>query len=167
MRLPSTRRLAATIPVLLLAIHISLVVFNNLLDYGSNFRFVQAVLSMEDTFSASQSWRAVTSPWLHHFAYLMIIATEFSIAMLLWIGVLTMFRKRSNTAQDFGESSRWALRGLLLGMVLWFGYFIAAGGEWFLMWQSEKWNAQPTAFYLFLSYLGVLIILLLPEKENH
>lgn len=166
MSIHATPRTAAIILVSLLAVHISLVVFNNLLDYDSNFRFVQAVLSMEDVFSTSQTWRAFTSPWMHHLAYWLIIATEFSITLMLWIGAVAMFRKRNSTTRDFSDGSRWALRGLLLGMVLWFGFFIAAGGEWFLMWQSEKWNAQPTAFYLFLSYLAVLIVQLLPENEN-
>ena len=48
----------------------TLVVFNNLTDYDSNFQFVRHVLQMDSTFRQTEGmWRAINSPALHHVAY--------------------------------------------------------------------------------------------------
>ena len=47
-----------------------LVAWNNVVDYGSNFAFVQHVLSMDTTFEGNALMhRAITTPALHHAAY--------------------------------------------------------------------------------------------------
>ena len=44
-------------------------------NYGSNFDFVQHVLSMDTTFPGNQlKWRAISTPALHHAFYWTIIA---------------------------------------------------------------------------------------------
>ena len=37
--------------------------------------------------------------------------------------------------------------------------FLVVGGEWFLMWQSSKWNGQNAAARLFLVFGIVLLFL--------
>ena len=60
-----------------IALFASLVAFGNITDYGTNFVFVQHVLSMDTVFPFSTiKYRAITSPALHHAAYVLIIATE-------------------------------------------------------------------------------------------
>jgi predicted small integral membrane protein len=52
------------------ALFTTLVVFNNITDYGSNYAFVEHVLRMDTTFPNNKGmWRAITSPTLHHAAY--------------------------------------------------------------------------------------------------
>ncbi len=142
----------------------SLVVFNNVTDYGSNFEFVRHVLTMDTTFPDNNGmWRRVESPLLHHIAYLFIILTEIIIAVLGWIGVWWMWRARSD-AGAFREARVPAIWSLSLGIVLWFGGFIAVGGEWFLMWQSDTWNAQEAAARFTIIY-GLILIYLVQEDN--
>ncbi len=48
------------------AVLYSLVVFNNITDYGSNYQFVRHVLMMDSTFPGNQGmWRAIHSPLIH------------------------------------------------------------------------------------------------------
>ena len=55
----------------------TVVAFGNITDYGTNFAFVQHVLSMDTVFARSTiTYRAITSPALHHAAYALIIAAE-------------------------------------------------------------------------------------------
>ena len=71
-----------------LAAFFSLIAFGNITDYGTNFAFVQHVMSMDTTFrSPGVMWRAVTAPWAHHAAYAAIIAWQVGTAALLWFGV--------------------------------------------------------------------------------
>ena len=50
--------------------------------------------------------------------------------------------------------------------VLLFGVgFLAIGGEWFQMWQSEKWNGLQPALQNFLIATVALVVAHLPEKQ--
>lgn len=142
-----------------IALFSTLVVFNNLTDYGSNFEFVSHVMSMDTTFpDNSGMWRAITSPILHHAAYILIIITELVIALLCWLGTIRLYQARNN-ASEFNQAKKVAIAGLTLGILLWFTGFIALGGEWFLMWQSEIWNGQQSAFRL-AALLGIVLVYL-------
>ena len=44
-------------------------------------------------------------------------------------------------------------------MLLWFLAFITVGGEWFLMWQSSKWNGLGPALRMF-TVMGVVLLYL-------
>lgn len=157
-------RLTKILLVACAALFASLVVFNNVTDYGSNFEFVRHVLSMDTTFPDNNGmWRRIESPLLHHSAYVSIILTEFAIALLGWIAVRRMWRTRSD-AIAFKEARIPAIWSLSIGILLWFGGFIAVGGEWFLMWQSKTWNAQETSAMFTIIY-GVILIYLVQEDR--
>ncbi|AZZ90753.1 DUF2165 family protein [Hahella sp. KA22] len=147
------------------ALFATLVAFNNLTDYGSNFAFVSHVLSMDTTFPDNQGmWRALTSPMIHHGAYALIIATESLVAILCWMGGYRLLRSAKDT-ERFNQAKGLAIVGLTLGVILWFTGFIAVGGEWFLMWQSKIWNGQQGAFR-FTVILGVTMIYLNMPDTN-
>jgi predicted small integral membrane protein len=138
--------------------YISIVCFNNVFDYNSNFPFVRMVASMDDTFSKERNgWRAINNPILHHVLFIFIILWEITVATLLWAGVYRMLSTLKAPAATFKKEKKYAATGLALGVLLWFAVFIAIGGEWFLMWQSKSWNAQTTAFFLTCSFLLFLI----------
>src|SRR5215467_12369653 len=87
------------------AIFYSLVVFNNITDYGSNYEFVRHVLMMDSTFPGNHGmWRALNSPVIHTAIYLSIIFWE-SITMILccW-GALALARAFSASAAAFQQA---------------------------------------------------------------
>ncbi|NJN81404.1 MAG: DUF2165 domain-containing protein [Caldilineaceae bacterium] len=148
------------------AFYASLVVFNNLTDYDSNYWFVAHVLQMDTTFPDNRAlWRAIDSPTLHRVAYWLIIATEAVIAILCWLGGVRLFRALKD-AMRFNQAKDIAIAGLTLGILLWFTGFITVGGEWFLMWQSETWNGQDAAFRLVTIFGIVLLYLVQPDAET-
>jgi predicted small integral membrane protein len=143
----------------------SLVVFNNLADYGSNFTFVVHVLKMDTTFPGNRAmWRAIDSPSLHHAIYWLIIFVETVIAVFCWIGGFRLFSS-INDSTRFNKTKGLAIIALTLGIILWFTGFITLGGEWFLMWQSERWNGQEAAFRLVVIIAIVLLYLIQPDGE--
>ena len=157
-------RLCKTALVAAVAFFFTLVAYGNLADYGSNWQLVQHVLSMDTTFPDSTlRWRAITDPSLQRLAYLLIIATEIVVALILWFGTLRLLANLSRP--DFSAATTTAVGGLTLGFLLYSVGFVSVGGEWFAMLQSEIWNGQQKAFE-FLTMIGVvLVILLLPEPE--
>jgi predicted small integral membrane protein len=159
-------RAAKTIMVAAIALFATLVAFGNLTDYGTNFAFVQHVLSMDTIFAGSAiGYRAITSPALHHAAYALIIAIEIVIAVLCWIGAYALARRVRADAAVFSRAKTFAVVGLTLGFLLWQAGFMTIGGEWFGMWQSTQWNGVPSAFRFVMVILGVLIFVAMPDGE--
>lgn len=149
------------------ALFASLVVFNNLTDYASNYMFVSHVLKMDTTFPENRSmWRAINAPFLHHAFYWIIILVEAAIAVLCWLGGFCLFRSIDD-ADRFNKAKSIAIAGLTLGLLLWFTGFITVGGEWFLMWQSEHWNGQEAAFRLTVIFGIVLVYLVQSDGQSN
>lgn len=139
------------------ALFASLVVFNNLTDYGSNYMFVSHVLRMDTTFPGNRAmWRAIGSPFLHHLFYGLIIFAEAAVAVLCWVGGFRLLGSIDDAGR-FNRAKGVAIAGLTLGIILWFTGFITVGGEWFLMWQSKLWNGQEAAFRIVV-ILGIVLL---------
>ena len=108
-----------------------LVAYNNIVDYGSNFMFVQHVLSMDTTFpdNAVRSSRAITDPQVHQIAYWLIIAAELGVGLLCLAGAGRLLVVLKASAVHFNRAKTTATLGLSAGMLFWFFGFIVVGGE--------------------------------------
>ena len=150
-----------------MALYFTLVVFNNVTDFDSNYQFVQHVLSMDSTFVGNHGmWRAIHAPAVHVGFYVGIIAWEALNAALGWWGVAAILRTRRGNEMEFGRAKRVSVAALTSGMLLWFTAFTTVGGEWFLMWQSRVWNGQDAAFRMFVCEGVVLVMMMLPETRE-
>lgn len=151
-------RLSKTAMVLAMALFSTLVAFGNLTDYATNFAFVQHVFLMDTTFPGNSiMYRAITQEWVHHAAYLGIIALEAATAVVCWAGGWQLWKARRASSAAFRAAKTWAIAGLTLGFLTWQVVFMSIGGEWFGMWMSPKWNGVPSAFRFFVTMLLVLI----------
>ncbi|HKF49333.1 MAG TPA: DUF2165 domain-containing protein [Terracidiphilus sp.] len=159
-------RIAKLALVAAVASYYTLVVFNNITDFGSNYEFVRHVLMMDSTFPGNHGlWRAINSPSIHLVFYLGIIAWEAITGVLLWWGSIALLRALCRDAHTFQCAKRISVAGLTLSMLMWLVAFLTIGGEWFLMWQSRLWNGQDAAFRMFAVVGIVLIVLLHPETD--
>jgi len=157
-------RAAKIAMVAAIALFASLVAFGNLTDYGTNFAFVQHVLSMDTIFPSSTiRYRAITDPRLHHAAYALIIAAEIVVAGLCWAGAFILAHHIRADAATFNRAKTVAIIGLVLGFLLWQVGFMSIGGEWFGMWMSAQWNGVASAFRFVATIALVLIFLALPD----
>ena len=157
-------RYVQIVTVALVAVWIGLIALGNITDYSANFEFVRHVLSMDTIFPDSRlTWRALTHPVMHHVAYGSIIAAEVVIATLCGWGAVVLFRCRADDA-GFARGKSIAVAGYVLALVLWLGGFVIVGGEWFLMWQSEKWNGLEPAVRM--TGIITLFTILLFMKED-
>ena len=158
-----------TVKVLLVfgvAIFYSLVVFNNITDYDSNYGFVRHVMMMDSTFPGNRGmWRAINTPALHTVFYLSIISWEALTMILCWWGASRMALALKGTAAAFQHSKRVAIAALTLGLLQWLVAFLAVGAEWFLMWQSKTWNGQEAGQRMF-TVLGIVLLLVLQADAD-
>jgi predicted small integral membrane protein len=159
-------RLAKIAIVAAIAAFATLVAFDNITDYGTNFAFVQHVLSLDSVFPDSTiTYRAITSPALHHAAYAVIIAAEALAAALCWAGAIALLRRLRAPAAAFNGAKAWSIAGLTLGFLTWQFGFMTIGGEWFGMWMSKQWNGVPSAFRFAMVIIAVLIFIGMRDEE--
>ena len=79
--------------------------------------------------------------------------------------MVELLRSQKFNARDFHQAKRFVFAGAACGFLVWFIGFLAVGGEWFAMWQSQVWNGQQPAFRIFASILFVLIFVAQPDAE--
>lgn len=158
-------RIIKTVLVSAVSLFALLVAFNNITDYGSNFAFVQHVLTMDTTFEGNQlMYRSIDAPAVHHIAYAVIIFCEALAGILCAYGAWQLWKARKAEQSEFNKSKALANYGLTLGIVLWFTGFMTVGAEWFLMWQSSTWNGQAAAFKFIV--ILFLVLFFLNQKEH-
>ncbi|MGA2251981.1 DUF2165 family protein [Terracidiphilus sp.] len=147
-----------------IALFYTLVVFNNLTDFDSNYEFVHHVLAMDTTFAGNHGmWRALTLPAEQLVFYWSIIVWEILTMALLWVGSWKLFRALRKTAVEFRDAKQVAIGALTLSMLMWLVAFLSVGSEWFLMWQSKIWNGQEAAFRMFV-VVGIVMVLLVQDE---
>ncbi len=150
-----------------IALFYTLVVFNNLTDFGSNYEFIRHVLSMDSTIPGNHGmWRALTSPTVHLVFYWLIIGWEVVTTILALWGLVHLVRTLRMPASDFIAAKRLAVVALTLSLLMWLVAFLDVGGEWFLMWQSHIWNGQAEAFRMFVIVGLVLLLILQPDTDT-
>ena len=159
-------RLAKLAMTASLALFALVVAFGNLTDYGSNFAFVQHVLSMDTTFPGNAlMYRSITSPILWHAGYWSIIAGEALTGLLFAAGAVSLWRHRNAPGVVYDGAKRLVYLGATVGFLVWFVGFTVVGGEWFAMWQSQTWNGQEPAFRIYITILAVLIFVSRPDGD--
>jgi predicted small integral membrane protein len=162
-----TTRFAKLLLLAGIALFYTLVVFNNLTDFDSNYQFVRHVLMMDTTFPGNHGMgRALSSPAIHLLFYVMIIAWEIVTTILMWWGTVSLYRALKLPAGAFNESKRMPVIALTASLLMWLVAFHAIGGEWFLMWQSKAWNGQEDSFRNFVIVGVVMLILLHPDTDT-
>ncbi|MFJ3040953.1 DUF2165 domain-containing protein [Streptomyces tendae] len=156
----STLLLASTVLTAVLALYIALVALGNITDFDNNQQYVRHVLAMDTTFKDDDlMWRAITSKGLQDAAYVAIIVWEAAAALvLIWATWLWIRRQHA-------PARRFTTYGTLMLMLLFGAGFLAIGGEWFAMWQSEDWNGLDAATRVLLFSGVVLIVAHLPSGE--
>jgi predicted small integral membrane protein len=160
-------RAAKLAMVFAVALYYTLLVFNNITDYDSNYQFVRHVLMMDSTFPGNHGmWRALDQPAAHTIFYLSIIAWEFVTMILCCWGGWRLAQALPRSAAAFHGAKRISIFGLTLALLMWLVAFLTVGGEWFLMWQSKAWNGQEVAVRMFTVMGIVLLLVAQPDTDE-
>ncbi|PWJ76942.1 putative small integral membrane protein [Pseudaminobacter salicylatoxidans] len=161
-----TFRYSKIVMCLCLAAFAFLVAFGNITDYGSNYAFVQHVLSMDTTFPGNAlMYRSITNPALWTAGYWLIIAGEALTCILFLIAAWRLWQARMASGAVFNQAKRFVVVAATVGFLVWYFGFMVIGGEWFAMWQSQTWNGQEAAFKFYMTILAVLIFVNQPDGD--
>jgi predicted small integral membrane protein len=159
-------RYAKIVMIFGLALFGLIVAADNIIDYNTNFAFVQHVLSMDTTFpNNGLIWRAVVALPLYHFAYCLIIAAEASTGLCFLICAWKLAANLRAPACEFHRAKLFGVIAATIGFANWFIGFMVVGGEWFAMWEYKVWNGQQAAFHFYATIMMVLIFLMQHDEE--
>lgn len=159
-------RASKALLVALVGVFSLLVGVDNIIDYGTNYAFVEHVMEMDTVFpDTTLTWRAITNDVLNHAAYALIISVEILTGLLCVSGALRLWNMRAQSAARFNAAKGLATAGLVCGFALWFFGFLTVGGEWFQMWQSKTWNGEDAAFR-FVACIGIVLVFLNQADEE-
>ncbi len=158
-------RMGKVLMLLSISIFFALTCVSNLVDYQTNFIFVEHVLSMDTTFqSPNLMWRSIHNPTIHHLAYWFVIIWHAAVAILCFLGALKLIKHRSSPSLIFNAAKGPGVIALTCGFLLYSFAFVTIGGEWFAMWQSTTWNALKASHTL-MSMIGIALIFLVVKDE--
>ncbi|WLG91379.1 DUF2165 family protein [Pseudomonas cucumis] len=135
-----------------------IVMYSNFTDYPSNYEYMSHILSMDTTRdNPNLSYRAITSPMLHHRIYWLIITLEVIYTGLCLLGTYYLFRNINASADAFHEAKKFSIIGLLVAIFVYYICIQVIGVEWFNMDESQTWNAKDWARHIVDFILPLLI----------
>jgi len=99
-------------------------------------------------------------------ALIIIISGEALVGLLCLKGAFDLFGAARANADVFDKKKTFALLGTGMGMVVWFGGFIAVGAGLFQMWQTELGAGSFNGAFIYAATNGlVYLIVSQPERD--
>ena len=137
-----------------------IVCVNNITAPGANMRFVEHIMTMDTTnMDRGTQWREIRSPVLHRVAFVAILLCELAVTVLGLAGSYFLAANLT-TAGDAWESAKlFGYLTFLMALVVWFLIIQVVGAEWYVSWQSEKWNAIRDSTRINLITIAGIILL--------
>ncbi|MFF0490484.1 DUF2165 domain-containing protein [Nocardia sp. NPDC004068] len=160
-----SRRMAVTVLAAITGLYYLIVAITNCTDTDTNRRGVDAVLSMRRTIHhGSTDWHAITNSTVILIVYILIVAWEFLIALVLLSATVAWIRTLlGRPAQAL--AMKLATLGWTMVVLLFLGGFLTIAGEWFRMWANKEVNASSAALQNFLVAAVGLILVHLPDRD--
>lgn len=151
------------IPLLLLlgtAVMGFVVCLNNITAPGANLRFVEHIMTMDTTnMDRGTQWREVRSPALHRVAFVTILVCEVAVTVLGLVGSYFLAVNLTAAGDAWESAKLFGYLAFLVALVVWFLIIQVVGAEWYVSWQSEKWNAIRDSIRINLITIAGIILL--------
>lgn len=122
-------------------------------------RLLSAVLTMADqSLYPSHFGPAITSPALINAALWTIISGELLVGILGLKGAFDMLMASGAIAEKFDASKKFAVLACGVAMIVWFSLFMAFGGAYFQMWQTQLGGGALEGAFMYAVSSGVILV---------
>jgi len=139
---------------------------NNVANINNMYGVLSYVLgNQEHVVYPSSFGPSITMPALIWAAMIAVLIGEFGAGALALKGSWDLFRARRKSADDFQKAKTTALIACLVGVITWYGLFMAIGGAYFQMWQTEIGMASQADAFRFAAMLGILFLVVQSRDE--
>jgi predicted small integral membrane protein len=106
-----------------------------------------------------------SSTWLTYLALFTIMAGELAVGVLGLLGAARMFKERNGPSESFGTAKAAAISAGVVGMLVWYGFFIVIGEGYFQMWQTEIGVGSVEGAFRYGSVCAVLMFYIAAKNE--
>ena len=132
---------------------------NNVVNLDAMYGALAYVMSNQDHAAYQSAFGpAITFPPLIWLAVVIVLVGEFGAGLILLKGAWDMLAARGGSADAFQAAKGTALVGCCIGILTWFGLFMAVGGAYFQMWQTEVGNGSHSDAFRFAAMLGLIFL---------
>jgi len=139
---------------------------NNVVNLNNMYGALAYVLGNQDhTVYPTAFGPAVTFGPLIWVAVVIVLIGEYGAGLLALKGSWDMFRARGKSADAFQKSKSTALVACLVGLLTWFGLFMAIGGAYFQMWQTTVGQGSQGDAFRFAAMLGIIFLIVQSRDE--
>jgi predicted small integral membrane protein len=107
----------------------------------------------------------VSSTWLTYLALFTIMAGELAVGVLGIFGAYRMIKERNGSAESFSAAKSNAILAGVLGMLVWYGFFIVIGEGYFHMWQTEIGLGSVEGALRYGTVCGVLMFYISAQND--
>ena len=107
----------------------------------------------------------VSSTWLTYLALFTIMAGELAVGVLGIFGAYRMIKERNGSAESFSAAKSNAILAGVLGMLVWYGFFIVIGEGYFHMWQTEIGLGSVEGALRYGTVCGVLMFYISTQND--
>lgn len=133
----------------------------NVVNLEQAHSFVATVLAMRDHGAYPHHFGpAIESSALAWCALWIIIAGELLAGLLCFKGAFDMARSLRAPGAEFQHAKRHALVGCGVAVLVWFGLFMAIGGAYFQMWQTEMGIASLEGAFMYTVSSGLALVII-------
>ncbi len=142
-------------------------VAGNLLNFESARQVVSLVISQAGhEYYPNHIMPALSGDMAATVALAIIITGEALVGLLCLKGALDMLGAVGSGAGTFDQRKKFALLGTGMGMVVWFGGFIAIGAGLFQMWQTEVGAGSFEGAFIYAATNGLVYLIVSQPEQN-
>jgi predicted small integral membrane protein len=107
----------------------------------------------------------ISSTWLTYLALFTIMGGELAVGAMGFFGAFRMIKERNGSAERFGVAKSTAVFAGVLGMLVWYGFFVVIGEGYFNMWQTETGLGSVEGAFRYGSVCAVLMLYIATQND--
>ncbi|HEX2803795.1 MAG TPA: DUF2165 family protein [Sphingomicrobium sp.] len=161
-------RILKSLLVLFIGLHALFYALQNLANFGEAQAALGYVMSGADhaAYPHTLFFKSGSSA-LHLAALILVLIGEFSVAFFGIKGGWDLFAARNGTPEKFRTAKSAGLWAAGIALLTWFGLFMAFGGAFFQMWQTQVGDGSLRGAFYFaaISVLTMLFVVLTPDDQ--
>lgn len=139
----------------------------NIVNLEAAHAVMSVVLSMADHEYYPNHFGPPVTGLLVWVALWIVILGELSAGILCLKGSFDMFRRRRDTPAVFAHSKQWAVVGCGVAVAVWLGLFMAFGGAYFQMWQTDLGIASLEGAFMYVVSSGLVMLFVnMPDEAS-
>ena len=159
-------RILKSLIVLFIGLHALFYALQNVANIGAAFGGIAYVMSGADHAPYPETlFFKSANPLLVWPALALVLIGEFSVAAFGIKGGWDLFAARKGTTDEFHSAKSGGLWAAGLAILTWFGLFMAFGGAFFQMWQTEIGAGSLEGAFMFASMSAVAMLFVYLTKD--